>query len=282
MSNLIAYIPVLNKRHLDWFANHPDSTLYLISQETAKKLLPRLERNVVAVPTPVIAKMLRSLFSVISIKEVFIFGENKEIPPNDCILPAEDVCFLFAEKILHPLGVRRFQFEEIWARWDMTAVKRQSPVMEGIDVTTSHNLRMEVARKIAPKSPDWWRQIGAALFVCGSCQAVACNNHYPTEYEQDAMGDPRMNYDAGQIGKYLSVHAELAVILQCAYKGIPTSGSCLYTTVFPCENCARAIVLAGIDNVFFEEGYSALDALEILRGAGVKIVQVKKEDPVAV
>lgn len=278
MANLIAYIPVFNERHRKWTLSHPNSVLFLISQGMAESLLPRLARNIVALPTEMTSSMILNSKELVGVRDVKIFSPNWFSLP-DAILPDEDISHILVEKYFRPVGCEA-TFEMIWARWDMTAVKRQSPVMEGIEVTTSHNLRMDVARKIAPKSPDWWRQIGAALFLHGSCVAVACNTHYPTEYEQDAMGDPRMNYDAGQIGKYLSLHSEKAVLLQCAYQGIPTRGSNLYTTVFPCEDCARAIAVAGVDHVFFEEGYSALDAREILIGAGIKIVQVKK-DPVS-
>ena len=58
MSNLVAYIPVINRRHLDWFRKHPNPNVVLISQEVAEELLPRLSRNVVALPTLMVEEML--------------------------------------------------------------------------------------------------------------------------------------------------------------------------------------------------------------------------------
>ena len=151
--------------------------------------------------------------------------------------------------------------------------------MVDVEINTSQlaNERIGIARTIAGKSPDWWRQVGAALFINDQCVSVGCNDHYPTEYETDIRGDPRMNFEAGQVGVYCSYHGEKTVISKCAKAGIATRGASIYVTVFPCEDCARAIVIAGIDYVFFEEGYSALDAQEVLRSAGVKIIQVKKD-----
>jgi dCMP deaminase len=286
MANLIAYIPALNQRHLDWFNRHSRCLLYLIGQDMAQVIIPRLSRNLAAVPTSVQADSIRGLPYPWKVNRVLIFDPANHEPflnrpagwSEPWVLPDEDISHAVVEKYF--TGTRaEAKFEDIRARWDMTAVKRQSPVMVGVDVTTNHNFRMEIARKEAPKSPDWWRQIGAALFVNGYCAAVGCNNHYPTEYEQDMKGDPRGNFEAGQPGKYLSFHAEKTVICKCAERGIPTRGAILYTTVFPCEDCARAIVVAGIDHVFFEEGYSALDAQEVLRSAGVRITQVVKKVP---
>lgn len=276
MSNLIAYIPVLNQRHIDWFEKHPDSHLFLIKQSMAEELMPRLSRNVGAIQEDWV--MLNMIDSTNKVRTVSNFGLDlidpmfSQFTKEHWILPDEDVSHTLFERYLEPLG-HSVEFEDIHARYDMTAVKRQSPVMDGIDETSNHDSRMELARIKAKQSPDWWRQIGAALFVNGELAAVACNNHFPTEYVTDIFGDPRLNVDAGQIGKYVSFHSEKTVLMECARNGIPTAGSILYTTVFPCEDCARAIVLAGIDQVFFEEGYSALDAQEVLQGAGVKIVR---------
>lgn len=277
MSNLIAYIPVLNKKHVEWFRKHPGSNLYLVGQELAEAFLPRLSRNMAALPSDIMFQMLHKSCSQLQLGWVSQFSIT--VDPKiyqGAILPDEDISHAISEEFLTPASISH-TFEEIWARWDMTAMKKSSPVMADVEITFNHMKRLLVAKNEAKKSPDWWRQVGAALFQSDHCVAVGCNNHYPTEYEQDAKGDPRMNYNAGQIGKYLSYHAEKTVISLCADAGIPTRGSCLYTTVFPCEDCARGIVLAGIDHVFFEEGYSALDAQEILKGAGVKIVQIIKD-----
>lgn len=286
MSNLIAYIPALNQRHLDWFKKHTGSRLFLIGQDMAQTLIPRLSRNLAAVPTEIQTIAIRSLPRPWKLKRVLLFNPANHEPFLDRPTGWGEPWFLSDEDISHAVVEKYFanarvevKFEDIRARWDMTAVKRRSPVMEGIDITTHHNLRMDVARKEAAKSPDWWRSIGAALYVNDHCMAVGCNDHYPTEYEQDIKGDPRGNFEAGQPGKYLSFHAEKTVIAKCANAGIATRGAILYTTVFPCEDCARAIIVAGIDHVFFEEGYSALDAREVLQGAGVQITQVVKKDP---
>jgi deoxycytidylate deaminase len=52
-----------------------------------------------------------------------------------------------------------------------------------------------------------------------------------------------------------AVHAEMAAIVDAALRGVPTAGSILHTTTFPCHECARHIIAAGIEKVVFIEPY---------------------------
>lgn len=282
MSGLIAYIPVLNQRHTDWFNSHPKSHLYLISQEMAQELIPRLARNISALSTEMVANSVRANRLV---GDVAIFDPDQWNPRlvssawGTWILPDEDVSHIVVERYLKPAGAKS-EFEMIWARWDMTSVHKNQPVIADVRVSNSalDNIRMKLAEARLTDSPDWWRQIGAVAFSStGKPIAVACNIHMPNEYETYIFGDPRLNVDAGQKGKYTSLHAERAVISLCAKHGSPLLEASLYVTTFPCEDCAREIAFAGVKHLFFREGYSVLNAQEVLRSYGVEIVQVVEE-----
>src|SRR5262249_53249597 len=61
-----------------------------------------------------------------------------------------------------------------------------------------------------------------------------------------------------------SVHAEMDAIVSIARRGGPSvTGGSLYTTTFPCHNCARHIVAAGISKVFYIEPYEKSLALSL-------------------
>jgi deoxycytidylate deaminase len=60
-----------------------------------------------------------------------------------------------------------------------------------------------------------------------------------------------------------AVHAEMEAILSCARKGLSPVGKTLYTTTFPCHNCARHIIGAGIKRVVFVEPYPKSKAKEL-------------------
>ncbi len=59
------------------------------------------------------------------------------------------------------------------------------------------------------------------------------------------------------------VHAEMEAILSCARTGVSTVGASLYCTTFPCHNCAKHIIDAGIQRVVYVEPYPKSRALEL-------------------
>jgi deoxycytidylate deaminase len=71
-----------------------------------------------------------------------------------------------------------------------------------------------------------------------------------------------------------AMHAEMSAILDAARNGRSVAGASLYVTTFPCHNCARHIIGAGIRNCVFLAPYVKSqaatlhsDALEVARSA---------------
>ena len=52
-----------------------------------------------------------------------------------------------------------------------------------------------------------------------------------------------------------AVHAEMEALLFCARNSVDTRQATLYTTTFPCHNCAKHIIAAGIKRVMYVEPY---------------------------
>ena len=78
-----------------------------------------------------------------------------------------------------------------------------------------------------------------------------------------------------------SVHAEMDAIVSMARIGSPgLEGATLYTTTFPCHNCARHIVASGIMKVFYVEPYEKSLAKELHSDAiAFEIEESKEENP---
>lgn len=80
--------------------------------------------------------------------------------------------------------------------------------------------------------------------------------------------------DEGLDSKYLYVcHAELNAILNCHSGSV--CGSTVYTTLFPCNECAKAIIQSGIASVVYRsDKYSDTDGVlaskRMFDSAGVK------------
>ena len=58
------------------------------------------------------------------------------------------------------------------------------------------------------------------------------------------------------------VHAEMEALLSCARAQIPILRATIYSTTFPCHNCAKHIIAAGIARVVFIEPYQKSKAAE--------------------
>ena len=60
-----------------------------------------------------------------------------------------------------------------------------------------------------------------------------------------------------------AVHAEMDVLMSAARSGAKTGGTRLYVTTFPCHNCARHIVSAGVAEVQYIEPYLKSQAIPL-------------------
>lgn len=58
------------------------------------------------------------------------------------------------------------------------------------------------------------------------------------------------------------VHAEMEALMACARNNISSKDSIMYMTTFPCHNCARHIIAAGVKKVVYIEPYPKSKALD--------------------
>jgi deoxycytidylate deaminase len=71
------------------------------------------------------------------------------------------------------------------------------------------------------------------------------------------------------------LHAEMDALLECTKRGIGTRGAVMYITTFPCHNCAKHIVGAGVSEVIFIEPYPKSKALQ-LHSDSIRTVEGKE------
>ena len=99
--------------------------------------------------------------------------------------------------------------------------------------------RMQAAWAAAAASPNRVRQVGAVLVLRDGTEIAACNT-FPSgvrDLEERHAGDGRFVW---------MEHAERHAIFEAARRGLATAGGHITSTFFPCIDCARAIVEAGI------------------------------------
>lgn len=75
-----------------------------------------------------------------------------------------------------------------------------------------------------------------------------------------------------------TIHAEMNVVLQCSKFGIPTDGAEIYVTDFPCLQCTKSLLQAGIKKIYYMRNYHNDDyAIRLLKRKKIAVEQVKVE-----
>lgn len=81
--------------------------------------------------------------------------------------------------------------------------------------------------------------------------------------------------DEEGLTKWYVLHAEANAILKVAKSTQSSEGATLYITMSPCKDCSKLIHQAGIVRVVYQEGYKDLAGIELLKRAGVEVVQIE-------
>lgn len=72
-----------------------------------------------------------------------------------------------------------------------------------------------------------------------------------------------------------TIHAEINALLQCARLGISTDNAEIYVTHFPCLQCTKAILQAGIKKIHYLNNYRNNQyAQTLIEQVGVEVNQV--------
>ena len=75
-----------------------------------------------------------------------------------------------------------------------------------------------------------------------------------------------------------TIHAEINAILQCSKFGVGTEGATIYVTHFPCLNCTKSIIQAGIKEICYANDYRNNEyARELLEKSGVVVRKVDSD-----
>ncbi|MCA9708809.1 MAG: hypothetical protein KDK70_23385 [Myxococcales bacterium] len=83
-------------------------------------------------------------------------------------------------------------------------------------------------------------------------------------------------FDLTEFGR--AVHAEMAALLSCARSGVSPVEGTLYCTTFPCHNCAKHIVAAGITSVVYVEPYPKSKA-KALHADSISLTDEDDDEP---
>ena len=136
---------------------------------------------------------------------------------------------------------------------------------------------MGVALLASQRSKDPSTQVGACIVDNGKRILSTGYNGFPQGCSDDEFPWNR-DEDLGETKYQYVVHAELNAILNASGKSL--AGSTLYVGLFPCNECAKAIIQAGIKEIIFlSDKYHNTAPMaasrRMLDAAGIKYSQIK-------
>lgn len=128
---------------------------------------------------------------------------------------------------------------------------------------------IDMARMVATRATCPRRQVGAVIVRDRRTIASGYNGSVAGDVHCEEVGCKIVDGHCIR-----TIHAESNAILQCARFGVSTEGALLYVTHFPCLQCSKQIIQAGITKVIYAEEYRVDPyALELFAQAGVQIVR---------
>jgi len=136
---------------------------------------------------------------------------------------------------------------------------------------------MGVALLASQRSKDPSTQVGACI-VDGDKRIISTGyNGFPQGCSDDAFPWNR-DEKQGETKYQFVVHAELNAILNASGKKL--AGSVLYVGLFPCNECAKAIIQSGIKEIIYlsdkyHDTPSMSASRKMLDAAGIKYRQIK-------
>ena len=143
------------------------------------------------------------------------------------------------------------------------------------NVLTLDEYFMGLAHLSALRSKDPNTQVGAAIVDENHKVVSVGYNGFPTGVSDDEF--PWSREGDVLTSKYaFVVHAELNAILNSQRS---VRGCTIYVSLFPCNECAKAIIQSGIKKIVYEsDKYNGVDtniaSKRMLRAAGVELVRI--------
>lgn len=136
---------------------------------------------------------------------------------------------------------------------------------------------MGVSLLAAERSKDPSTQVGACIVSEDNRILSTGYNGFPKGCSDDEFPWNR-DENVGQTKYNFVVHAELNAILNAGGKSL--AGSRIFVSLFPCHECAKAIIQSGVKEVvYLSDKYNGTvsdnASKRMLRAAGVKLTQMK-------
>ena len=276
---IIAYVPVLHAGYISFLERHQPSEIILLDSASVRPydsvIADRWTRDMRALAVSTVQDMLYRHFAGKVVVSSGACHAHDLLSYDEVVMLDEDISHVLKSHVSESAVVT---FDTQFLRWDWakTVLPQHFDDKEfPVSADPKHVLFMEAAYQEGARSSDWWRHVGAAVPYGEGMLLTAFNRHMPFDDAPNVFGDPRNAMRPGEMPHICSaIHGEMSVFAKALHEGVCMKGLDLFVTTFPCPVCARMIVGSGIKRVFFAEGYSIMDSLDILRRYDVEVIKV--------
>ena len=134
---------------------------------------------------------------------------------------------------------------------------------------------------------EYFMNLAITVSERGTCDRayVGCvivnedNRIVTTGYNGSIKGNPHCD----EIGHTMrdghciaTIHAEMNALLYCAKEGISVNGCKAYVTHFPCLNCTKSLIQAGINKIYYRYAYRVDEyAIELLERNSISYEKIE-------
>ncbi len=136
---------------------------------------------------------------------------------------------------------------------------------------------MDIAFLVAKRSTCLRRSVGAVIVKNKRILATGYNGAPSgiSHCSETGCLRERLKVPSGERHELCrGIHAEQNSIIQAAFHGVSIKDATLFCTNHPCSICAKMIINAGITKIYFYDGYPDAMSEEMLKEAGVEVIQV--------
>jgi dCMP deaminase len=137
---------------------------------------------------------------------------------------------------------------------------------------------MEMAELASKRSTCLRRNVGAVLVKDKKILATGYNGAPKNVAHCKVTGCLReeLNVPSGERHEICrGVHAEQNLITQAALHGVKTEDSTVYCTDKPCSICTKILINAGVNTVYYKNGYNDNLTEDLIEEIKMEVIQLK-------
>jgi len=137
---------------------------------------------------------------------------------------------------------------------------------------------MDIAMLVAKRSTCLRRAVGAIIVKDKRILSTGYNGA-PTNVRhcvETGCLREKLGIESGKMHELCrGIHAEQNAIIQAAYHGVSLKGASIFCSNLPCSICAKMIINAGIDKIYYRSGYADQLSKDMLQEAQIELIHIE-------